>query len=389
MDTESRDEKALLNTAISVSILTLPLISHADSPYFSLKDGDGFKRFSVSVGALHVMPQGKAQPININTAVAEGEKSAVGSVTTKSVLNAIDTSTADGRTKHNKLEVLTNSGLTSPLIVDMINGEKYLKPQVAGTATIDGLSQWKAQGTGLEADDVTTLGIMTNYFFTDNISLEVKAGIPPKVDIQGKGQIHAPLRGIADHGSVNLIIADLDADLVLDGDLPLKQDIFITDLSAHGKVAEARAWTPAFEFQYHFGKTGVNKFRPYVGLGMMYAYFNDLEMNPNLEADLVNAGHKIANIKNGAAGAALEGTVSTANPKVKLEADDAIAPVATAGFTYDFNDRWFAVGSISYAHLTAEQTITVTDASLGKLIEAKSDIEINPILGYAGVGYRF
>ena len=121
----------------------------------------------------------------------------------------------------------------------------------------------------------------------------------------------------------------------------------------------------------------------------MYAYFNDLEMNPNLEADLVNAGHKIANIKNGAAGAALEGTVSTANPKVKLEADDAIAPVATAGFTYDFNDRWFAVGSISYAHLTAEQTITVTDASLGKLIEAKSDIEINPILGYAGVGYRF
>lgn len=54
-------KKALLNTAISVSILTLPLISHADSPYFSLKDGDGFKRFSVSVGALHVMPQGKVR----------------------------------------------------------------------------------------------------------------------------------------------------------------------------------------------------------------------------------------------------------------------------------------------------------------------------------------
>ena len=61
LDTESLDEKALLNTAISVSILTLPLISHADSPYFSLKDGDGFKRFSVSVGALHVMPQGKVR----------------------------------------------------------------------------------------------------------------------------------------------------------------------------------------------------------------------------------------------------------------------------------------------------------------------------------------
>ena len=75
--------------------------------------------------------------------------------------------------------------------------------------------------------------------------------------------------------------------------------------------------------------------------------------------------------------------------KVKLEADDAIAPVATAGFTYDFNDRWFAVGSVSYAHLTGEQTITISDANLGQLIEAKSDIEINPILGYAGIGYRF
>ena len=353
-------KKTLLNTAISVSILTLPLISHADSPYFSLKDGDGFKRFSVSVGALHVMPQGKAQPIQANTAIKNGFVADVGSIKSQTV-------------KDN----LKDGFQPSAILNGALNSLETIPGGLSGSATINGLESWNNKGTGLEADDVTTLGIMTNYFFTDNISLEIKAGIPPKVDIQGKGQIYAPFS------------ADTKPLGGVAGNLELENDIFITDLSGHGKVAEARAWTPAFEFQYHFGKTGVNKFRPYVGLGMMYAYFNDLEMNPNLEADLVNAGHKIANIKNGAAGAALEGTVSTANPKVKLEADDAIAPVATAGFTYDFNDRWFAVGSISYAHLTAEQTITVTDASLGKLIEAKSDIEINPILGYAGVGYRF
>ncbi len=44
--------------------------------------------------------------------------------------------------------------------------------------------------------------------------------------------------------------------------LELQNDIFITDLAAHGPAASARAWTPAFEFQYHFGKTGVNKFSP-------------------------------------------------------------------------------------------------------------------------------
>ena len=43
-------KKSLL--CIMSSLVSFPVISHADSPYFSLKEGDGFKRFSVSVGAL-------------------------------------------------------------------------------------------------------------------------------------------------------------------------------------------------------------------------------------------------------------------------------------------------------------------------------------------------
>lgn len=53
-------KKSLL--CIVSSLAVLPTLSYAESPYFSLKDGDGFKRFSVSVGALHVMPQGKHSP---------------------------------------------------------------------------------------------------------------------------------------------------------------------------------------------------------------------------------------------------------------------------------------------------------------------------------------
>lgn len=121
----------------------------------------------------------------------------------------------------------------------------------------------------------------------------------------------------------------------------------------------------------------------------MYAYFNELEINPRTEQDLIAAGHMIANIKEGNAGAALERTPSKANPQVDLEATDAIAPIATVGFTYDFNDKWFAVGSLSYAHLKNETTITVSDAKLGELIRSTADIEINPVLAYAGVGIRF
>lgn len=350
------------------SLAALPALSHADSPYFSLKDGDGFKRFSISMGALHVMPQGKAQPFQVNTAVKNGEVAKNGNIQVDTVLNNL------------------NPNVNQTALAAALKGLGYLSggqlsSGLSGSSKIQGLEQWNNPGTGLEADDVTTLGIMTNYFFTDNVSFEMKAGIPPKVDLQGKGKIYAPFSAVATPQIGNLPLEFLNIDL--------KNDIFITDLEAYGPAASARAWTPAFEFQYHFGKTGVNKFRPYVGLGVMYAYFNELEINPRTEQDLIAAGHMIANIKEGNAGASLEGKPSLANPKVDLEATDAIAPIATVGFTYDFNERWFAVGSVSYAHLKNETTITVSDEKLGTLITSKADIEVNPILAYAGIGMRF
>lgn len=349
-------------------LATLPLLAHAESPYFSLQDGDGFKRFSVSVGALHVMPQGKAQPFQVNTAVKNGEVARNGTIQVDTVLNNLNSN-------------VDQEGLAAALeFLGFFTGGE-LGSGLSGSSRIQGLEEWNNPGTGLEADDVTTLGILSNYFFTDHVSLEMKAGIPPKVDLQGKGKIYAPFAAIATPqiGSLPLEFLNID----------LQNDIFITDLEAHGPAASARAWTPAFELQYHFGKTGVNKFRPYVGLGIMYAYFNELEINPRTEQDLIAVGHMIANIKEGNAGASLEGKPSNANPTVDLEATDAFAPIATVGFTYDFNHTWFAVGSVSYAHLKNETTITVSDDSLGELITSKADIEVNPILAYAGFGMRF
>ncbi|MGE8599412.1 MAG: OmpW/AlkL family protein [Acinetobacter calcoaceticus] len=348
---------------MTAAFFALPTVTSAASPYFSLKDGDGFKRFSVSAGPLYVKPTGKAQPFRINTSVKENEQSKVGDIKVKTIQDNISDS---------------NSNVVLEELIDVIGlGTDTIPAWLSGTAQVRGLSQWDAENTGLEADDVTTLGLMSNYFFTDNFSLELKAGIPPKVDLQGKGKIYAPFSATAKPAGGIL------------GSMELENNLFITDLEGHGSAASARAWTPAFEFQYHFGKTGVNKFRPYVGLGVMYAYFSELEMNPEIEKDLVNAGHMIVNIKDGKAGAALERKTSSGDPKVDLEASDAIAPVATLGFTYDFNDKWYAVGSVSYAHLKTDTTITVSDAKYGELINAKADIEINPILGYAGIGYRF
>lgn len=350
-------KKRMLCIAIGIAA-TLPTMSFAESPYFSLKDGDGFKRFSLSAGWLHAMPQGSANPININTTVAEGTQSKVGDVSKQAVLDA----------------AVKDS---NPIVYGAINlwPTDTVSGLATGTATIKGLSNWQSQGTGLEADNVDTVGIMANYHFTDNLSLEIKAGIPPKVDIKGKGDIYAPL-----NGSASTILGDID----------LKQDLHITDLTQGGKAATARAWLPAVELHYQFGKSGVNKFRPYVGAGVMYAYFNDLKMNSGIESDLVKAGHMIQNIHDGKAGAALDGKTSSADPIVKLEATDTFAPIVTVGATYDFNPNWFAVGSVSYSKMNNEAKIYVTDRNTGKeLIQANTKIDIDPLITYLGVGYRF
>ncbi|EPG39621.1 OmpW/AlkL family protein [Acinetobacter colistiniresistens] len=339
-------------------LCALPTFAFADSPYFSLKDGDGFKRFSVSAGWLHAMPQGSANPVNINTSIAEGTQAKVGDVSKQAVLAAADRDS-------NKL--LYDAIKIQPL--DPVPG------LLTGTATVNGLSNWKSQGTGLEADNVDTVGIMANYHFTDHVSLEVKAGIPPKVDIKGKGNIYAPLSGKADTAL---------------GSIGLKQDLHITDLTQGDKAASARAWLPAVELHYQFGKSGVNKFRPYVGAGVMYAYFNDLKMNSGIESDLIKAGHMIQNIHDGKAGAALDGKTSSADPIVKLKATDTFAPIVTLGATYDFNPNWFAVGSVSYSKMNNEAKISVTDRNTGKeLIKANTKIDIDPLITYVGVGYRF
>lgn len=376
-------KKTLFCVLASTCISTF---SYAESPYFSLKDGDGFKRFSISAGWLHAMPQGDPNNVNVNTIVKNGDYT-VGDVQLDTVTNAI-AKTDEGSAKKEKLLGVAKLGETLGLIK---NGT--LTANMSGKANITSLEHWSNPNTGLKADNADTLGIMANYNFTDHVSLEVKAGVPPKVNIKGQGQINAPVLGVATpEGKLDTpLIGDIANGLINGiGGIPLDTQIPITNLSKAKNAASATAWLPAAEIHYQFGKSGVNKFRPYVGVGAMYAHFTNLEMDSGIRKDLVAAGHMIQNVMDGKAGAALDGKTSSANPKVKLKADDAFAPIATLGATYDFNDRWFAVGSVSYAPMSGDVKISIIDQNTGKnLINAKTKIDMDPLITYAGVGYRF
>ena len=127
-------KKSLL--CMITTCVTLPMMAHADSPYFSFKDGDGFKRFSVSAGWLHAMPQGNGNPIKVNTAVAEGTQSKVGDISKKAVL--------DAAVKESNPFLYGAIGLLGDTIPSALTG----------TATVNGLSSWTAEGTGLTAKEI-------------------------------------------------------------------------------------------------------------------------------------------------------------------------------------------------------------------------------------------
>ena len=96
------------------------------------------------------------------------------------------------------------------------------------------------------------------------------------------------------------------------------------------------------------------------------------------------------NVRDDAAGRSLDELPSSANSKVELDASDAIGPIVSLGFTYDFAENWFAVASASYAKLSSDITIDVVNQNDGvSLFTSKTEIDIDPVLTYLGVGYRF
>jgi len=85
------------------------------------------------------------------------------------------------------------------------------------------------------------------YMFTDNVSAELGFGVPPRLDIEGRGTI-----------------------------------------AQAGKIADARVVSPVLLLQYRFSRPGA-VFRPYVGLGATFTKYNGVTTTPILST-LTNPG---------------------------------------------------------------------------------------------------
>jgi len=211
-----------------------------------------------------------------------------------------------------------------------------------------------SQGTGLSTSNANTVGLVITHFFTDHIAVSSVAGVPPVFQLTGHGVIQPPGPAGA-LGSQNL-----------------------SDPATNPIVKSVRQWSPALIFQYYF-RDGGAKFRPFVGLGVSYNWFSDIQLNPNfVQATQNDLGSVLA------AGAGKPGTT-----QVSAKASSSWQPVFNAGATYAITSHLGLVASVTYIPLRTTSSVIVKAADGTELGVSRADLKANPIISYLGVSYRF
>ena len=194
-------------------------------------------------------------------------------------------------------------------------------------------------GTNAEAHNIATPELLLTYFFTDHIAVEGTLGIPPTLRLAGQGQL-AP-------------IGPGGPSLALDNLKP---------------VATIRAWAPIVLAKYYFGNTE-SKLRPYVGVGVNYTWFSNINLHPTLAGALSQIG--------GPGGSARASVSNSWNP------------VITAGASYNFSKKWYLTGSVTYLPLKTNAEFDAVSQSGRVVLTNKTRITADPVIVFVGIGYRF
>lgn len=211
-----------------------------------------------------------------------------------------------------------------------------------------------SQGTSLHVSNTDTIGLTSSHFFTDHIAATVVGGIPPLVSIKGGGWVIPP------------------------GPAGVLGKLNIGDPALNPLIKSARAWTPVALLQYYFRDADA-KFRPFVGAGVSYAWFTDIQLSNNTIAAIRNSlGQPLA------AAAGLPGQT-----QVQVKSSTSWSPVLNAGLTWKYSPSLGLTASVTYIPLQTTAALYVKSAGGVMLAQAKSKVTIDPIIPYIGVTYSF
>lgn len=149
---------------------------------------------------------------------------------------------------------------------------------------------------------------------------------------------------------------------------PVLMKVTTTDpQGSYTNAANARAAFPSLVAKWVFNDPG-DAWRPYLGVGVNYTYFNNVTANtdyPNVNS-LANGGASLASSWN---------------------------PVLNGGVIYNFNDHWSLNAGLSWVPLSSTATFTSNVPSYGPYpggtYTTTGKLNINPFDITIKIGYRF
>ncbi|MDQ0143620.1 OmpW/AlkL family protein [Cupriavidus necator] len=215
-------------------------------------------------------------------------------------------------------------------------------------------SSFTAPGSSLSSSNANTLGLTFSHFVTDHIAVTAVGGIPPEFKLYGHGELIPP-------GPAGALGRQSLGDPALN---PI--------------ITKARQWSPAAMVQYHFLDPGT-RFRPFLGLGVSYNFFTNIEVNPAFASSVNNNLGAIL-----AAGAGIPGPTS-----VSADASSSWAPVFNVGGTYNFDEHWGLTAAVTYIPLKSTSTMTIKAADGTVLSTSKTKLEPNPLVFFLAASYKF
>lgn len=186
-------------------------------------------------------------------------------------------------------------------------------------------------GTGANVRSTTTLGLNVHYFLTDHWAVEGVFGIPPRIKLDGEGQLFGPV----------------------------------------GRLGSARLYAPTVLGKYFFGQAE-DKFRVSLGAGVTYNDFRSVRLNSaGLQQAMARGGLPLP-----------PGATTSARIGSKW------APVFSVGVNYAIDRHWGISGSVSYIPLKVRADLT-TSVGGQPLVTSTTKIKVNPVIPFVYVTYRF
>ena len=171
-------------------------------------------------------------------------------------------------------------------------------------------------GATADSDAVNTLWLGVLHMFTDNVAAELSLGVPPSMKI--------------------------DVDLVT---------------SSHPEAASADVLMPALVGKYIFNAP-VDKVRPYLGLGLTYASFRNVNANTTDPLVMLLAG-------------------------TSASLSSSWAPVYNMGLIYNFSEQMSVNFSVSYIPLKTTATFVGTGTT------TTGTLNLNPLATIISLGIKF